>query len=361
MLSPHVIRQLRRIVPFGVIWLLGSQIFLLSDFAAVGNLEQVPDTAIRLDLGIYLFATVTVTVLGLGVGALEGLFLNRRLAALSFAQTIAVKLAFYAVLFFVVVTVTFPIAASMELGTMPWDAQVWDKYTAFLGSPTHLGTGIQLSTLLGTSLFYAEISDHMGPEVLTNFLTGTYHRPREETRIFMFSDMKSSTQIAEALGHIAYFELLQAYYRDLSDAIITHGGEIYQYVGDEVIVSWRTDHTGPPDQCVRCFQAMKTDLAQKAAWYQDRFGVVPDFKAGMHLGPVTAGEIGALKKEIVFTGDVLNATARLQALCTTHQVDLLLSADLVAHLGTAPPVSVRSLGAHALRGRAHEMELFTLA
>ena len=58
---------------------------------------------------------------------------------------------------------------------------------------------------------------------------------------------------------------------------------------------------------------LKNRLKSRTAWYNQKFGVNPDFKAGIHLGEVTTGEIGALKKEIIFTGDVLNTTARIQA------------------------------------------------
>jgi len=69
------------------------------------------------------------------------------------------------------------------------------------------------------------------------------------------------------------------------------------------------------------FFAMKEDLRKRADWYNKDFGLLPAFKAGLHFGKVTTGEIGALKKEIIFTGDVLNTTARIQGLCNHHKVD----------------------------------------
>lgn len=316
MLSPHARRNVLRILPFGVIWFAFSLVFLISDYTAVGDFDSLPATAIRPDLGIYLFASLAVTAVGLLVGTVELVFLNKRLAQKSLTQKIVYKLAFYAALLFGVILITFPVAASMELGTSLWDARVWDKLAAFLVSKTHVSTVVQLSTTLTVSLFYAEISEHIGHGVLVNFFTGKYHTPKEETRIFLFSDMKASTQIAERLGHVAYFELLRAYYADLSEAIVTHAGEIYQYVGDEVIVSWPAESGLRNQHCLRCYQAMKADLQARAGWYLQRFGVVPDFKAALHVGTVTTGEIGALKKEIIFTGDVLNATARMLGRCT---------------------------------------------
>lgn len=359
-LSPRTRRNALRILPFGVIWLLMAQVFLISDYAAAGSFENVPDTAIVVDPGIYLFASLAVALVGCLVGAVELLYLNRRFQARSLAAKLVGKTLFYGLMLTGVIVVTFPVAAAMEMDTGVLDPRVWERLRGFLVSKTALSTGVQLSASLVASLFYAEISEHMGPQVLTNFLTGRYHTPREERRIFLFSDMKSSTSLAERLGHDRYFELLRAYYQALAGAIVDHGGEVYQYVGDEIVVSWREDVGLQDAACVRCYLQMKQDLRGKAGWFEGRFGVVPDFKAGMQLGPVTTGEIGALKKEIVFTGDVLNQTARIQALCNELGVDLLIGDALNAALESTADIRLKPVGERALRGREQPVGLFAL-
>jgi adenylate cyclase len=237
---------------------------------------------------------------------------------------------------------------------------VWTRLSAFVISDASLGTVVQLTASLVASLFYAEISEHMGPHVLRNFLTGRYHTPRPEGRIFLFSDMKASTRIAERLGHARYFALLRAYYDALADAIVTHGGEVYQYIGDEIVVSWPEAAGLRDGACVRCVLAMKRDLARQADALEARFGVAPDFRAGLQIGPVTTGEIGALKREIVFTGDVLNQTARIQALCRTLGADVVVGGALRDRLAASEAWSFRALGAHVLRGKDRTVELFAV-
>ncbi len=140
--------------------------------------------------------------------------------------------------------------------------------------------------------------------------------------------MKSSTTIAENLGHVKYFEMLRAYYSDLSDPIIKYTGEIYQYVGDELVVSWKLKNGLQDNNCIECFFAMKAAIRKQTEKYNEKFGLLPEFKAGFHVGKVTTGEIGVIKKEIIFTGDVLNTAARIQGLCNLFEVDILISADL---------------------------------
>ena len=175
----------------------------------------------------------------------------------------------------------------------------------------------------------------------------------------MFLDMKSSTTIAEKLGHLRYFKLLQAYYNTMSDAIIDSLGEVYQYIGDEIVISWKLEKGLKNAHCIRCFFAMRESLRSNQAKFREEFGIEIDFKAGIHLGEVTIGEIGALKKEIVFTGDVLNTTARIQGQCNTLQSDLLISGELKDALPSSN-YAFETKGEIILRGRNKQEELFSV-
>ena len=360
MLSPKAKRNILRIIPFGLIWLVSNLIFFIVERAAVGGLDQQPTTGIEITFKIFIFGTLANTCVGLLVGAMEILYLERVFAKKSLAKKIVYKTLFYTLIIFLVILIAFPIAVCLELNTDIFDKQVWNRLFIFLTSFTYLSTVLQLVVQVGASLFYAEISENIGHGILINFFTGKYHTPTEEKRIFMFSDMKSSTTIAEKLGHIQYFELLREYYNDLSDAIVKYSGEIYQYVGDEIIVSWKYKDGIENNNCIKCFFAMKEDLGKRADWYNEKFGLLPAFKAGFHVGKVTTGEIGALKKEIIFTGDVLNSTARIQGLCNQYEVDLLISDDLVKSLDLDSEFEIKSLGKNELRGKMKNIELYTL-
>ena len=349
-----------RIIPFGIIWFVFNLIFFIVEKAAMGGLDQHSSTGIEIDFKIFIFGTLASTVLGLLVGTMEILYLNKVFAKKSFTKKILYKTTFYTLIIFVIILITFPNAASLELNTNILDLRVWTKLSMFLTSFTHLSTDLQIAVQLGVSLIYAEISENIGHGILINFFTGKYHSPTEEIRIFMFSDMKSSTNIAEKLGHIRYFELLREYYFDLSDAIVKYAGEIYQYIGDEIVVSWRFKEGMKNNNCIKCFFGMKEDLRKRAEWYSKNFGHIPDFKAGFHFGKVTTGEIGALKKEIIFTGDVLNSTARIQGLCNQYNVDLLISDDLMKTLDLDSEFKFKSLGEAELKGKTEKIDLYTI-
>ncbi|MCB0595110.1 MAG: adenylate/guanylate cyclase domain-containing protein [Lewinellaceae bacterium] len=360
MLSPKTKRNLYRILPFGIIWLLSGWVFLIVENAAAVSAERLPSTVIQVDFKIFIFSSLAIAGVGLLVGTIELVYLHDAFAKKSFTKKILYKLLIYTLALSLIILITYPIAASMDLNASIFDSRVWDRYFQFLASMTHLSTMVQLGTALGASLFYAEISENIGHGILLNFFAGKYHQPTEEERIFMFLDMKSSTTIAEQLGHIRYFELLKEYYAGLSDAIVEYEGEVYQYVGDEIVISWPYQAGIRNSNCLRCFFAMKEGLRKRAGWYRKKFGVAPTFKAGLHFGKVTTGEIGVLKREIIFTGDVLNATARIQGLCNAYETDLLLSGDLAQNLDLGTEFEARPLGQSELRGRKEEVELYTV-
>lgn len=176
----------------------------------------------------------------------------------------------------------------------------------------------------------------------------------------MFLDMKSSTTIAESLGHIKYFELLDTYYNIMSDPIINSYGEVYQYIGDEIVISWKPGNGISEANCIKCFFDIRDQLNKQREVLLQEYGFEIGFKAGIHFGEVTIGEIGALKKEIVFTGDVLNTTARIQSLCKKLNADLLISGaikELLPHSN----YQYSSKGEIELEGRNKKEELFSVA
>lgn len=241
-----------------------------------------------------------------------------------------------------------------------WHALLGGAPPAPWNSLTFLGHYLYWTLLMAATMLAVRLSDQYGGSAF-NYLIGRYDRPYQELRIFMFLDMRSSTTIAEKLGHVRYFELLNEVYADITDPIVYTGGEVYQYVGDEVSVSWPLRRGLKDHRCIRCFFGIQQKLSERAEHYRQRFGLVPQFKAGFHYGEVTTGEVGLVKKERIFSGDVVNTAARIQNSCNTYGVEILLSKDLLdvlrlpGHLYQARPI-----GEIALRGKREEVSLWTL-
>lgn len=359
-MSPKFKRNLGRILPFGGIWLVISWFFIINDLSLTRNQNLNPDTDVTLTWPVIIFASFASASVGLLVGYLEMVMLNRRFKHLPFLRGLFRKLMLYLLIMVVLVVIFFPISASIETGLSIFDKEIIEKAARFFASLTFLNTLIQLGFSLMISLIYAGFSEHLGHQFLLNLVTGKYHKPQEEHRIFMFLDMNESTSIAEKLGHIKYFDLLQDYYEVMSDPIIKHEGEVYQYIGDEVVITWKAKEGTANNNCVECFFGIEENLRKHSGLFQERYGVVPHFKAGIHIGEVTTGEIGALKKEIVFTGDVLNSAARIQGLCKKYHRALLISKELRDSLRQTDILKFNFLGKEMLRGKESYCEIYAV-
>jgi adenylate cyclase len=83
-------------------------------------------------------------------------------------------------------------------------------------------------------------------------------------------------------------------------------------------------------------------------------------RAGLHCGEVVTGEMGSVKKEIVFLGDTVNTAARIQDLCRQTGDHVLASGDLIDRLELPPGIAKRSLGDLRLRGKGTDLALYAL-
>jgi len=361
MLSPKIQTNISRIIPFSLISLTFGLIYSLLEKGLLGNLKSYPSTGNAYNFtGTFFTNAITAFIFGVLVGTIEFQYFYKFFLGLRFIQKLLLKTIIYAqiVVFFLVINSL--IYNSIELHTSILNKLVWIHVWAFLSSFYCWSVVLYLAAVLGVCLFYAEVSGNLGQGVLNNFFRGKYHKPVEEERIFMFLDIRSSTRIAKMIGHAKYFQMLKEYYSDLSEAIIMHSGEIYQYVGDEVIVSWNLKKGLKDNNCLQCFFAIKEAIRSRVEKYNEKFGLSPESKAGFHFGKMITGQIGVTKKDIVFTGDVLNTTSRIQELCNTYEVDLLISDDLMKRIDLHSQFQTIELADGELRGRDGKIKLFTI-
>lgn len=199
----------------------------------------------------------------------------------------------------------------------------------------------------------------LGKNNLGKLLGGKFYTPREEERIFMFLDLQSSTQLAEKLGHIKYSMLLQDCFNDLG-VVMENEAEIYQYVGDEAILTWPLQDGLRKQNCIRAYFSFKKRLSEKKDYYLETYGSIPFFKAGLNTGVVTVTEVGRYKKEIAYHGDTLNTAARIQAKCNHFEKELLISGYLKEKLNGSG-LEYTLMGSEPLRGKQKEVEIYAIA
>ncbi|MCA6078912.1 adenylate/guanylate cyclase domain-containing protein [Fulvivirga sedimenti] len=198
----------------------------------------------------------------------------------------------------------------------------------------------------------------LGEGKIADLLLGRFYTPREEERIFMFLDLQSSTQIAEKLGHVKYSRFIQDCFSDLA-VVAENEAEIYQYVGDEAVLTWKLTTGITRNNCLDAYYRYKSELTSRHSHYEKEYGVVPFFKAGVNAGLVTVTEVGRFKKEIAYHGDAINTAARIQGQCNPLGKELLISKYL-KDLLKAERYCFEEQGSIELKGKGQEVGIFAV-
>ncbi|MDB5200055.1 MAG: adenylate/guanylate cyclase protein [Chitinophagaceae bacterium] len=208
-----------------------------------------------------------------------------------------------------------------------------------------------------TQLFLL-INERYSPGVFMDIFLGRYTQPKIEKRIIMFMDLKDSTPIAEKLGHQLYFKFIRDFIYQVSAAIIEYEGRIYQYVGDEAVSSWLFDKMNTR-KCMDAVILARKNIQKKSEHFRREYGIVPEFRVGIHLGDVTVGEIGVIKKDLAMTGDTMNTTARIRSATNELNHNFIVSKVFMENIDLEE-WQTQNLGPVDLKGKGTEVELFSL-
>ena len=310
--------------------------------AAGYALSQGFTSAKEIAVGILYGLILSVTLGGVSQFILEGP-MRGWLGSLSFTASLMVRSAIYSA---IIVPILF-----FQLGGVIAGVARDPSHRTFWIDITYSVACVVLANLV------IGITNIIGPRAFLNFVIGRYHTPVEESRFVLFVDIAGSTGLAERLGGVAIHRLLDRTFRLLTLAVVDYRGEVLNYVGDEVIVTWRERDGAIDCRPLRCFVAMRHELSGVSSQFEREFGAVPRIRGSLHFGPVIVGEIGDVKRAIVFNGDVMNTAARLEELSRTVDGGFLVSRTAMERFSSMLPFAIRDLGRLPIRGRADGIDV----
>lgn len=355
-----LIGQIRKILWITLFWILISQLQFLTGYSTLLSLKY--DMS-KLDI-ISFFSLALITGLSAGLmgGTIMVFYWEKLLRTKSYIASLLNILWSYTIIYFVVASISGLFFNASQLKTSVFDPLVLKAMGEQISSFNQLYVYLFWLIVVIATIIALLVNDKYGPGVFVDFLLGKYFRPRRETRVFMFLDLRGSTSIAEKLGETRYFNFLKDVYRHATPGILDTKGEIYQYVGDEIVVSWKEEAGIENANAIQCFFDIQHHLIDQEDYYRENYnGIVPEFKAGLHYGHVMAGEIGVVKRDIVFSGDVLNTTSRIQEKCNELGVNILISKYLMDRMGSIPNIySPSEMGEFVLRGKEKAQMLYTV-
>lgn len=165
----------------------------------------------------------------------------------------------------------------------------------------------------------------VGKNYFTDFFKGTYMTPTEEERVFLFLDMVDSTPLVQQLGPYRFSMLMQDCFADLSDVVLQYDGSIYQFVGDEAVITWKVKKSFTASDCIDLYFTYKQLLEKRSEHYNIFYNVQPKFRAAISSGMVSIALVGDVKREAAYFGDTLNICSRLQKTCKDRSAEMIIS------------------------------------
>jgi len=190
-----------------------------------------------------------------------------------------------------------------------------------------------------------------------------------ETRelTIMFADIRGFTGISEAMKDDpqGLTRLINGILTPLSDIVMGHGGTIDKYMGDCVMAFWGAP-LDDPDHAQHAVEAAREMLAAMPAINASLRALVPPDRdlppvrigIGVNSGTCVVGNMGSEKRfDYSVLGDAVNVASRLESLCKTYEVELVIGE---ATAGALSGVDVIELDRIAVRGKQETLSIHTL-
>jgi adenylate cyclase len=220
--------------------------------------------------------------------------------------------------------------------------------------------GLLLEIHLNRRIAINLLDTYVGRDAGERILRGQITRGSGQTvrAAIWFCDLRGFTELSERTDRDTLLACLNQYFDCMAGPVEKHGGEILKFIGDAMLAMFPLE---TEQACQRALQAARDARAamgklngQRAAGGEEALG----FGIALHAGDVMYGNIGAANRlDFTVIGPAVNLTSRLEKLCRSLGLDLLIS-DVFA--GMCSCAEYRSLGTHQLIGISRPVEVFTV-
>jgi adenylate cyclase len=154
----------------------------------------------------------------------------------------------------------------------------------------------------------------------------------------LFSDIRHFASITETLGAGETVHMLNAYFTEMVDVVLRHGGILDKYIGDAIMAVFGAPLVVPRD----ADNAVAASIEMTRAL--DRFnqqrtscGLEPiEVGIGISTGEVVAGSVGTTKRmDYTVIGESVNLAARLEGANKHYGTSVLVSDSTISQLKSA--------------------------
>ncbi|HTK85223.1 MAG TPA: adenylate/guanylate cyclase domain-containing protein [Patescibacteria group bacterium] len=220
------------------------------------------------------------------------------------------------------------------------------------------GILIAMAVIVPTlSISVLKIIDMIGAQHFLALLIGAYYRPVEREKIVLFIDLAGSTAMAERLGPLHSTNLIARFIFDASGIFRIYGGDVINYTGDGLVATWPKRQGDRP---LLAILALRDRVRGSISFYLREFGLVPEFRVGIHSGKVIMSQVGEEKQFLALYGDTVNTAGRLEQMNKEMNTRVLISGEVVSSMSKSCKEMLVSKGLTNLKGKGDSIEIYTL-
>ena len=338
-------------------WVIAYVIFFILLYFISLAVTSLYSQTVEVSIGENIVVAIIAAVFFGAILGVIDFFIEKKLRGKSLGIEILTKGVLYLATWYLVTFIGYTIGTSMDAKFV--DSPIL-KYTELFSGNIFYASSIYTAVMIVIISFIKQMNNKFGPGILIPMLLGKFRKPSVDERIFLFMDLKDSTTYAERLGHIRFSEMIQDCFLDVNKVLPPFNAEIYQYVGDEVVLSWNSQDGLKNLNCIKFFFTFQNHLQQRKEYYEEKYGFVPQFKAGSNLGNVTVAEVGDIKREIAYHGDTINTASRIQSVCNTFGKSFIISEGLKNQIDWDDSFETEFIDSIKLKGKETEIKLFSV-
>ena len=336
-------------------WVIAYLVFFILIYFITKAVTSLYPQVVDVYIGENIIVAIIVGIIFGSILGLVDYISDKKLRSKSLGIEILIRGVLYLGAWYLVVFIGYAIGSHIQARFV--DSPLV-KYTVVFTANIFYASSIYTAIMIIVISFIKQMNLKFGPGILVPMLLGKFRNPRIENRIFLFMDLKDSTTHAEKLGSLKFSELLQDCFSDVNKVIPPFNAEIYQYVGDEAVLTWRSEEGLRNDNCIKFFFAFQKQLQKRKDYYLNKYDFLPEFKAGANMGNITVAEVGDIKREIAYHGDAINTASRIQSVCNTYGKSFLISDDLKSKISNEFNIELVSM--IKLRGKEKEINLYSI-
>jgi adenylate cyclase len=205
------------------------------------------------------------------------------------------------------------------------------------------------------------MSRYMAKEVVDRLLASGDEMLKGSSHIatVLFSDIRQFTTLTEAMSPQQTVTMLNEYFTEMVDVVLTHGGMLDKYIGDALMAIFGAPVEDVADAnraltvATEMIRALAALNGRRIAEGLDAI----DIGVGLATGEVLAGSVGSIKRmEYTVIGDTVNLAARLESANKHYGTKVLISGPTAEAL-TQPGV-LRRLDLLQVKGKLRPTSVY---